>query len=179
MSPHTRPTLILTLADPIGGLNNSMTMHISQPVLKELCRHAVGELPDECCGILMGWRIGSDGRVRRAVPADNIAESDRRNSYQIDWETLFKALRTVRLGPGEMIGFYHSHPDGSITPSQRDRELIWPGCSYVIVSITDRECSAVTSWRAPHTGAALQRELLLLAGSELTPARGAALDIAK
>lgn len=179
MSPHTGRTLIPTFAGPIGGLNNSMTLHISQPVLKKLSRHAMRELPDECCGILMGRRSGNDAAVRHAVPADNIAESDRPNSYQVDWETLFAALRTARPGPDEIIGFYHSHPDGSTTPSQRDRELIWPGCSYIIVSITDQECSAVTSWRAPHTGAPLQREPLMLAGSELTPARRTALDVAK
>ncbi|UCC29763.1 MAG: M67 family metallopeptidase [Phycisphaerales bacterium] len=148
-----------------------MTVHISQSVLERLSRHAVRELPDECCGILMGRRNGSDAAVRRAVPANNIAESDRRNSYQVDWETLFAALRTARPGPGEIVGFYHSHPDGSTTPSQRDRELIWPGRSYIIVSITDRECSAVTSWRAPHTGVPFQREPLLLAGSPCTPLR--------
>ena len=145
-----------------------MTLHISQSVLKELCRHAVGELPDECCGILMGRRSGGDGTVHRAVPAENIAESDRRNSYQIDWETLFAALRSARLEGTEIIGFYHSHPDGSITPSQRDRESVWIGCSHVIVSLTDGGCRAITSCQLPYARAPFQQEPILVSRSTHT-----------
>ena len=147
-----------------------MTLHITQPVLEKLTRHAIREFPNECCGVLIGRRSGIDAIVRRAVPAHNIAEGNRRNSYQVDWKILFAALRSTRLGPDEIIGFYHSHPDGSITPSQRDRELVWTGCSYVIISLTGGGCSAVTSWRVPHTGASFQQELVLLARSALTPA---------
>lgn len=128
------------------------------------------ELPDECCGVLIGRRSGINAIVHHAVPAHNIAEGNRRNSYQVDWKTLFTTLRSTRLGPGEIIGFYHSHPDGSTTPSQRDRELLWTGCSYVIISLTDGGCSAVTSWRVPHTGAPFQQEPVLLARSAFRPA---------
>ena len=83
-------------------------------------------------------------------------------------ETLFAALRSARLEGTEIIGFYHSHPDGSITPSQRDRESVWIGCSHVIVSLTDGGCRAITSCQLPYARAPFQQEPILVSRSTHT-----------
>ncbi len=96
--------------------------------------------------------------VQRAVPARNIAEGDRRTAYQLDWKTLFATVRAVRLGSDDIIGFYHSHPDGSNRPSRRDVESAWIGYCYLIMSMTAGGCRAVTSWRVTRGGTGFEEE---------------------
>lgn len=91
--------------------------------------------------------------MERIVAAENIADGDRRRNYQIDWKTLFATVRRVRQELCEMIGFYHSHLDGSAEPSRKDAELAWLDHSYVILLLVDLEVLSVTSWRIPNEGA--------------------------
>ena len=142
-----------------------MSIHIDQAVLESLQRHAVREYPDECCGILIGLRQDQQVHVTRVVEAKNIAEERRGQRYQIDWKTLFSTLRAVRNQPEDFVGFYHSHPDGSVSPSERDRERAWINFSYVILTMVDGRCADVTGWRIPVEGASFDRE-------DLTPPSG-------
>ncbi|MHC4696753.1 MAG: M67 family metallopeptidase [Planctomycetota bacterium] len=140
------------------------TLHIGQTVFETLVAHARRDHPAECCGILIGRANGPDVYADRAVEADNITDGDRSKTFQIDWRTLFSTVRAVRRSHGQeqLIGFYHSHPDGSAEPSHRDTEAAWPDYSYVIVSMSDAWCSSVTSWRIPSEGTSFQRERIVL-----------------
>ena len=40
--------------------------------------------------------------------------------------------RATELG-GELLGFYHSHPDHPSRPSQYDLDHAWPTFAYIIV----------------------------------------------
>lgn len=100
----------------------------------------------------------SDVYVQRVIPARNIAEGDRRTAYQLDWKTLFATVRAVRSGSEEIIGFYHSHPDGSDRPSRRDLESAWIGYCYLIICMTERTCTAVASWHVPRPGTGFEEE---------------------
>jgi len=135
-----------------------MTLYIGHSVLDALLRHASDEFPCECCGILIGRRGGADSFVDRAVAARNIAEGDRRKSYQIDWKTLFTAVRQTRQTPDEIVGFYHSHLDGPDRPSERDLESAWAGYSYVIVRVVEGRATGVRSWRCAGGEATLEEE---------------------
>ena len=48
---------------------------------------------------------------------------------------------------GELLGFYHSHPDHPARPSQYDLDHAWPFFSYVIVSVREGVSGDMTSWR--------------------------------
>ena len=137
-----------------------MTLHIACDILETLTQHAEAEFPNECCGILIGRQDPDWSCVKRVVPADNIAESDRRRAYQIDWRTLFEVIRSARRGPDEVVGFYHSHPDGTARPSQRDEASAWIDHSYLILSVQEGRCTGITSWRTGHQGASFQQERL-------------------
>lgn len=100
----------------------------------------------------------TDRYAQRAVPAHNIAEGDRRTAYQLDWKTLFATVRAVRSGPEDIIGFYHSHPDGSNRPSRRDVESAWIGYCYLIMSMTAGGCRAVTSWQVARGATGFEEE---------------------
>ena len=48
---------------------------------------------------------------------------------------------------GELLGFYHSHPDAPSQPSQYDLDHAWPYFWYVIVSVEKGEPKLMTVWR--------------------------------
>jgi proteasome lid subunit RPN8/RPN11 len=108
--------------------------------------HARSEFPCECCGVLVGRRNGVGVVIERTVPAPNITESDPFSSYQVDWETLIKTRRELRGGPSEIVGFYHSHPDGTSRPSRRDGRFAWSGHTFLIVPVSRLEVGQVAAW---------------------------------
>lgn len=121
-------------------------LELSREMLGTIRRNAIRDYPLECCGILIGVARNDCLTVQRVVEAENISDGDRRQSYQIDWQSLFRAVKAVRGSSGHTLGFFHSHPDGSLTPSQRDLELAWRECAYLIVPIADGEPGAPSAW---------------------------------
>jgi [CysO sulfur-carrier protein]-S-L-cysteine hydrolase len=99
-------------------------------VLDAVVAHAEAELPNECCGLL----IGSALTIHDAVPARNLAASP--TSYLIDPEVHFAAIRAARVSGFSVVGAYHSHPESPATPSARDMaEASFPEFVYLIVSL--------------------------------------------
>ena len=139
-----------------------MTIHIGRPIVESLVQHARRDYPEECCGVLLGRQRSTHVYVSRLIQADNISEEDRSKTYQVDWKALFAAIRAARRGGDKLIGFYHSHPDGSTAPSRRDRELAWLDHSYVIVPAPGGRGGEVTSWRVPREDAPFEPERMLV-----------------
>lgn len=73
----------------------------------------------ECCGLLVGLRQGNLGRVEALVPARNVA-ADPARSFEIDPATLLATHREARGQGRQVIGHWHSHPNGRCAPSARD-----------------------------------------------------------
>lgn len=111
-------------------------------------RHAEEDYPRECCGILAG-RLLPDGvrRVAWVRRATNIVEGHRAHrEYEIDPRDLLRADKDARAQGLDVLGYYHSHPDGRAEPSALDAERAWPSYSYVIVAVRDGEAREVRSW---------------------------------
>jgi desampylase len=105
-----------------------MIVTIRRDILDRLSG-AVKAAPDrEICGLLFGSPKGID----RAQPVDNIAERPQ-DSFEIDPRALFAALRAERAGGEQLIGHYHSHPNGSAEPSPRDLAAAEPGKYWLIL----------------------------------------------
>ena len=59
----------------------------------------------------------------------------------------FVALERELEGSGqEIIGFYHSHPDGRPHPSPFDLERAWETYFYLIVSVNDGQDGEARLW---------------------------------
>lgn len=110
--------------------------------------------PEECCGILIGRRIGDFSVVDAVQPAANVAKGDRTRRYEIDPQTVFDALRTAKETGQQVLGFYHSHPDGSAVLSATDAEAVWFGRVYLIVVMTDGRAVGMRGWMVPEAGLA-------------------------
>jgi proteasome lid subunit RPN8/RPN11 len=103
---------------------------IRKDVLEKIVAHAVEDLPNECCGLL----IGTADMVEDVSRARNTKRS--RTRFQVEPADHFAAIRRARAGGFEIIGAYHSHPSGPSGPSDTDRvRLTDPSMFHVIVSL--------------------------------------------
>ena len=105
--------------------------------------HGRDAYPHECCGAL----IGRGGLVTEALALPNATAEGPRRRFLVRPVDYQAAERRAAERGGELLGFYHSHPDGAARPSQVDLDHAWPAFAYVIVAVANREPGALTSWR--------------------------------
>lgn len=84
-------------------------------VRDRIISHAIADAPQEACGIL----FGRPGVIEHAEPAANVAAHPERG-FEIDPASLLRAHRDARGQGREVVGWYHSHPNGSSRPSITD-----------------------------------------------------------
>jgi proteasome lid subunit RPN8/RPN11 len=115
---------------------------ITAPVDALIRRHGEEAYPHECCGALVG-----DGRhVVATVPLPNTTEEGPRRRFLVrPADYRLAEQRAGELG-GELLGFYHSHPDHPARPSQYDLDHAWPTFAYVIVSVRSGVAGDMTVW---------------------------------
>ena len=115
---------------------------ITAPVDTSIRRHGEETYPHECCGAL----VGRNRQVTAAVPLPNTTEEGPRRRFlvrPVDYRVAEQ--RAGELG-GELLGFYHSHPDHPARPSQFDLDHAWPTFAYVIVSVASGSARDATVW---------------------------------
>ena len=118
--PGTGPDRCATLVE---------RLEIRQCVVDSIVKHARCDLPNECCGLL----LGTSRVIEQAVPARNLRPSPTR--YLVDPADHCAAIRSARTRGLSIVGAYHSHPTGPPVPSETDRrEATYPEYVYVIVS---------------------------------------------
>ena len=105
-------------------------------------RHGEETYPHECCGAL----VGSGEQVTAAVALPNTTEEGPRRRFLVrPADYRLAEQRAAELG-GELVGFYHSHPDHPARPSQFDLDHAWPNFAYVIVAVAERAAADMTVW---------------------------------
>jgi len=105
--------------------------------------HAREGAPAEVCGALAGAR-GDPDRVDRAIRTDNAA-ADPRTAYEIAPERLHAVLVDAEADGDDVVGFYHSHPEGPPEPSPTDEAAAtWVDHVYLIV---DPGPPTLRAWR--------------------------------
>jgi len=92
-----------------------MKLQISSALQQNLLGLAAASPDVEICGLL----VGRGARVERLVPARNVA-ADPARSFEIDPATLLAVHREVRAQGQQVLGHWHSHPNGLAQPSARD-----------------------------------------------------------
>jgi proteasome lid subunit RPN8/RPN11 len=104
--------------------------------------HGQETYPHECCGAL----VGADGRITATVPLPNVTDEGPRRRFRVsDKDYMMSERRAGELG-GELLGFYHSHPDHPARPSQYDLDHAWPNFAYVIVAVAAGRAGDMTVW---------------------------------
>lgn len=105
-------------------------------------RHGQQTYPHECCGAL----VGGNGRVTTTVALPNTTEEGPRRRFLVrPSDYRLAEQRAGELG-GELLGFYHSHPDHPARPSRYDLDHAWPTFAYVIVAVASGAAGDMTVW---------------------------------
>lgn len=107
-------------------------------------RHA---LPDEACGMLLGWRAPDADVIQRVVPAPNVHPRPR-HAFEVDPGALVAAERSARADGLALLGFFHSHPTGPAAPSAADRAGGWRGVIGLIAAVEPRGKVVLRAFRS-------------------------------
>ena len=93
-----------------------MVVELTSGVTATLLQEAARAGPLECCGLL----LGRGEAVLTAQPAAN-GHAQPANHFEIDPAALIAAHRAARAGGPQVLGYYHSHPNGRAEPSATDQ----------------------------------------------------------
>ena len=119
-----------------------MSLSLQAGVTEAIRAHGVETYPNECCGAL----IGRDGVVTHTLALPNVTEEGPRRRFRVSDRDYLQCEKRARELGGDLLGFYHSHPDHPARPSQYDLEHAWPTYSYIIVSTRANEATDLFSW---------------------------------
>ena len=115
-----------------------MIVQIASGVTESLLAEARRTHPAECCGLV----TGRPGIIETMGPAKNVSDHPL-TSFEIDPAVLLRTHRESRAQGGQVIGHYHSHPDGSAEPSRRDAaRAVENGQIWLIIAN-----GSVTAWQ--------------------------------
>jgi proteasome lid subunit RPN8/RPN11 len=104
---------------------------IRQHVIEEVIAHARADLPNECCGLV----LGTEEEIDEVVRARNALQSPTR--FYLDPADHFQAIRLARRTGRVVRGSYHSHPKGPPHPSPTDAELLGDSDMLVVIVSLD------------------------------------------
>lgn len=113
---------------------SKMQVQWSLDFQKQIDDYAVTAFPEECCGFLFGTQT-TEGWIIREVRASKNLSSTPRTGFQLDGREQVAAMTYADAKNWEIIGYYHSHPNGRRGPSPTDF-ILWGGDPKVL---TDAE----------------------------------------
>ena len=119
-----------------------MTFRLEQGYIDQMIAHAREDVPDECCGVL----LGQNGRVLQFRRCTNAEHSPYR--YSVDPRELLAIDREARERDWEVVAIYHSHTHTEAYPSPTDVRLAaYPEAVYVLVSLQEPSQPVVRAFR--------------------------------
>lgn len=95
----------------------------------------------EVCGLLGGRRKGTNAYVEQVIPIANIAANPQ-NQFWMEPQQQIQAMYTLAQAGLEVVGIYHSHPQGPLYPSETDINE----CAYLNVVYLIWWGVTVTAW---------------------------------
>ena len=125
--------------NPVNPVN---LVNLRPGIASAIRRHGEETYPHECCGAL----VGTGREVLAAVPLPNTTDEGPRRRFLVRPSDYMLAEKRAREAGGELLGFYHSHPDHPARPSQFDLDHAWPNFQYVIVAVAAGKAAAMTVW---------------------------------
>ncbi|NOX57754.1 MAG: M67 family metallopeptidase [Planctomycetes bacterium] len=128
-----------------------MSVHIGYCLYQRIVASAIAGAPQEVCGLLLGTHDRGRAVISDMVASRNVAANPQA-SFEIEPALVLEVPRTNGRNGAHLIGFYHSHPNGSARPSASDLDNAWPNFFYLIVAVNHNTDSSI--WHVPKTGTA-------------------------
>ncbi|MFM9937286.1 MAG: Mov34/MPN/PAD-1 family protein [Novosphingobium sp.] len=120
-----------------------MPLTLPSSVHASILDAAADAQPHEACGLL----LGQADRIQTARPTPNIHPEPTRH-FEIDPAALVAAHKAARAGGPEVVGYFHSHPNGLARPSATDAAMAsGDGRIWAIAA-----AGVVTMWRDAPSG---------------------------
>jgi len=117
-------------------------IRIARRLLDQIEAHARDALPGEACGLLIGARQAGATIVAAVEPTANVA-ADPTRRFEIDPARQIALQRALRGTAQEIVGVYHSHPNGAAEPSATDAALaLDPDLLWLIVALRNGRADA-------------------------------------
>ena len=121
-------------------------VRISKELAKNIEDHGRQCYPEECCGIMIGKRVGELRVVGGTFELDNSQEENRKRRFFVTPKEYMRAEKVAAENGMELLGFYHSHPDHPAIPSEYDREHALPWFTYIVLAVAKGEPKVMTAW---------------------------------
>ena len=123
-------------------VSSGAALQIPASMVAEILAHAQDGYPEEVCGIIAG-----KGCQAVALHRGRNVSTTPHTSYELDLDTLAMQI-DFEAGGLELVGIYHSHPNGPELPSVTDiARAYYPDAVYIICSLADRENPSVLGFR--------------------------------
>ena len=120
-----------------------MAVTITPQAQKAILAAAARAAPHEACGLL----LGAGFHIETAQPTANVHPEPKRH-FEIDPAALIAAHKAARIGGPQLIGYFHSHPNGLARPSATDAAMATgDGRIWAIAA-----AGAVSLWRDAPSG---------------------------
>jgi proteasome lid subunit RPN8/RPN11 len=114
-----------------------MTVDICQTDLDRLKIHTEACWPEEACALLVGRPLRDQHWiVKRVELAKNIAENTNK-SFEIDPSLRIKIEMNTLSEADEIIGVFHSHPEGDASLSRTDIQSMKEPNLFWLIASTD------------------------------------------
>lgn len=120
-----------------------MAVTITPQAHKAILAAAARAAPHEACGLL----LGAGSHIETAQPTANVHPEPQRH-FEIDPAALIAAHKASRIGGPQLIGYFHSHPNGLARPSATDAAMAaGDGRIWAVAA-----AGAVSLWRDAPSG---------------------------
>jgi proteasome lid subunit RPN8/RPN11 len=135
-----------------------MNLQLKTNHIEIIKNHAQITYPDECCGLILGYKHSGYKIVVEIIPTENVWNREKSNftqnpeeystsrRYAISPQVMLQTQKAARNRNLNIIGIYHSHPDNPAIPSEWDKIYAWPEYSYVILSVQNTQTGELQSW---------------------------------
>jgi proteasome lid subunit RPN8/RPN11 len=123
-------------------------MRLTQEAIDMISKHAIGEYPSECCGIVTGAeavpRVHALVNIQERLHAEDPGTHPRtsREAYAVDRNEVERIIGEAADKGESILAFYHSHIDCGAYFSPMDKEVQtvfgepeFPDAVHVVVSV--------------------------------------------
>lgn len=126
-----------------------MNLSLSSQDYQQMLHWAKSAYPQECCGIIMGHKSPNEQHIiDEARLTENVAQ-DRLSRFEIDPRALIDAHKACRKNSIEILGYFHSHPNGLAQPSRCDAEMAEMDEKIWLIIAQNN----ISAWRCHYNGA--------------------------
>lgn len=110
-------------------------------------KHSESEYPHEAVGALIGNYINEKMEIEEVIEMENETTENPGRRFLVSPEAVYKIELCCRAEGKEIVGWYHSHPNGNPAPSEEDLKNAFPFYAYFIISVVKGHTKEVKCWR--------------------------------